>query len=98
MEWNSFSAPARMTIGSPSARTIAGAAKSPTPTPAMNSRRRIPDVIDETPLLRQEMQQTCRWRGVRGAKPVAVVLRLGPLDDVPASAIAGMQFAAPGCL
>ena len=29
MEWINFSAPARMTIGSPSARTIAGAAKTP---------------------------------------------------------------------
>ena len=42
--------PARMTIGSPSARTMAGAANSPAPRPAMNSRRRMM-VINAAPLL-----------------------------------------------
>src|SRR5215218_3923131 len=60
MEWISFSAPARMTTGCPCARTIAGAASSPAPTPAMNSRRRIRNVIDALLCCLREMQKTCR--------------------------------------
>src|SRR5882762_656681 len=64
MEWISFSAPARMTIGWPSARTMAGAAKSPAPRPVMNSRRRIPNDIEALLCCQKGMQKTCRPIGL----------------------------------
>jgi hypothetical protein len=53
-----------MMIGWPSARTMAGAAKSPAPRPVMNSRRRIPNDIKALLLLPKGMQKTCRQVGL----------------------------------
>src|SRR5882724_4353047 len=83
-----------MTTGCPCARPMAGAAKTTTPRPDMNSRRRMRNVIDALLCYPREMQNTCRlsyWTQIQNRENNPMQSKARPQLEAPLPHVAGCE-------